>query len=133
MFIYKYTCHQITDGKDTAQKSKFFITDFFSKCDQIRNFLRLWWHLLKKSVMENFIFCAVGLPEKDHKVFISVRVILEVYSKISEKVCFEFKLPCLPRPSAQNFSLQSMCEKSNTFHILSTATYFVPYFRSKKR
>ena len=31
--------------------------------------------------MENFIFCAVGLPEKDHKVFISVRVILEVYSK----------------------------------------------------
>ena len=26
-------------------------------------------------------FCAVGLPEKDHKVFISVRVILEVYSK----------------------------------------------------
>ena len=37
----------------TAIKMKFSITDFFSKCDQI------WSHLLKKSVMENFIFRAV--------------------------------------------------------------------------
>ena len=45
----------------TAQKMKFSITDFFSKCDQIRSFLRIWSHLLKKSVMENFIFCAVTI------------------------------------------------------------------------
>ena len=38
---------------------KFFIKDFFSKCDQIRSFLRIWSHLLKKSLAENFIFCAV--------------------------------------------------------------------------
>ena len=38
---------------------KFSIKDFFSKCDQIRSFLRIWSHLLKKSLMENFIFCAV--------------------------------------------------------------------------
>ena len=38
---------------------KFAIEDFFSKCDQIRRFLRIWSHLLKKSLMENFIFCAV--------------------------------------------------------------------------
>ena len=44
---------------NTAQKIKFFINDFFSKCDQIRSFLRIWSHLLKKSLMENFIFCAV--------------------------------------------------------------------------
>ena len=44
---------------DTAQKM-FSIKDFFSKCDQIRCFLRIWSHLLKKSLMENFIFCAVG-------------------------------------------------------------------------
>ena len=30
--------------------------DFFSKCDQIHVFLRIWSHLLKKSFMENFIF-----------------------------------------------------------------------------
>ena len=38
---------------------KLSIKDFFSKRDQIRSFLRIWWHLLKKSLMENFIFCAV--------------------------------------------------------------------------
>ena len=43
----------------TAQKMKFSIKDFFSKCDEIRSFLRTWSHLLKKSLMENFIFCAV--------------------------------------------------------------------------
>ena len=40
----------------TAQKMKFSIKDFFSKWDQIRSFLRIWSHLLKKSLMENFIF-----------------------------------------------------------------------------
>ena len=38
---------------------KFSIKDFFSKRDQIRSFLRIWSHLLKKSLMENFIFLAV--------------------------------------------------------------------------
>ena len=38
---------------------KFFIKDFSSKCDQIRRKLRVWSHLLKKSLMEYFIFCAV--------------------------------------------------------------------------
>ena len=43
----------------TAQKMKFFIKDFFSKCDQIHRKLRIWSYLLKKSLMENLIFCAV--------------------------------------------------------------------------
>ena len=43
----------------TAQKMNFFIKDFFSKCDQSRSFLRILSYLLKKSLMENFIFCAV--------------------------------------------------------------------------
>ena len=38
---------------------KFSIQDFFGKSDQIRSFLRIWSYLLKKSLMENFIFCAV--------------------------------------------------------------------------
>ena len=37
----------------------FSIKDFFSKCDQILRKLRIWSHLLKKSIMENFIFCAM--------------------------------------------------------------------------
>ena len=39
---------------NTVQKMKFSITDVFSK-------LSIWSHLLKKSVMENLIFCAVSL------------------------------------------------------------------------
>ena len=38
------------------QKMKFSIKDFFSKNDQIRSFLQIWSHVLKKSLMENFIF-----------------------------------------------------------------------------
>ena len=30
------------------------------------SFLRIWSHLLKKSVMENFIFCAVFSPNWDY-------------------------------------------------------------------
>ena len=40
---------------------KFSGKDFFSKCEQICRKLRVWSHLLKKSLMENFIFCAVYL------------------------------------------------------------------------
>ena len=43
----------------TLQKMKFSIKDFSRKCDQIHMKLRIWSHLLEKSLMENFIFCAV--------------------------------------------------------------------------
>ena len=47
-------------GHITLHKNmKFYIKDFLSKCDQIRSFLRIWSYLLKKSLMENFMFCAV--------------------------------------------------------------------------
>ena len=44
-----------------AQKMKFSIKDFFSKCDQIRRNLPIWSHLLKKYLIGNFIFCAVRI------------------------------------------------------------------------
>ena len=53
---------------ETAQNMKFSIKDFFSKCDQIRSFLRIWPHLLKKYLMENFIFCAVSVKQKESNV-----------------------------------------------------------------
>ena len=45
----------------TAQKLKFFITNLFRKCDQIHWKLRIWSHLLKKSLVECFVFCAVKM------------------------------------------------------------------------
>ena len=41
---------------NTPQKMKFSVNDFFSKCDQIRSFLRIWSHLLEKSLMETSFF-----------------------------------------------------------------------------
>ena len=40
----------------TVKKVKYSIEDFFSKCDQLRWKLWIWSHLLKKCLMENFIF-----------------------------------------------------------------------------
>ena len=48
--------HQNTTG---LTPQKFSIKDFFSKWDQIRSKLRIWSHLLKNSLMENFVFCAM--------------------------------------------------------------------------
>ena len=45
------------------KKMKFSIKYFFSKCDQIRRKLQIWSHLVKKSLMENFIFCAVMIKQ----------------------------------------------------------------------
>ena len=54
-FQYLYKCFEgiklIENFNYTAQKMKFSITDFFSKCDQIRRKL--------KSVLEKFNFCTV--------------------------------------------------------------------------
>ena len=52
-------------GTDTAQKIKFSIKDFLSKCDQIRCFLWIYSHSLKEYLMENFIFCSVWNKKKD--------------------------------------------------------------------
>ena len=56
---FKDCFHEDEDTLDTAQKRKFSIKEFFSKCDQIRRKLRIWSHLLKKPLMKNFIFYAV--------------------------------------------------------------------------
>ena len=70
---------------------KFSVKNFFSKCGQIRRKLRIRSHLLKKSLMENFIFCIVML-EIDRFLRLTYsqsciemnRVVLEVlyYAKI---------------------------------------------------
>ena len=52
----------------TAQKMKFSIINFFSKCDQILRKMRIWPYLLKKSLTENFIF----LCSDDSKLYLYV-------------------------------------------------------------
>ena len=62
---------------DTAHKMMFSIKDFFSKCDQILRKLCIWSHLVKKSLMENFIFCAVWDQNGRHHLYISA-----IFSKL---------------------------------------------------
>ena len=38
------------------KRLKFSVKAFLSKCGQIRSFLPIWSHLLRKSLVENFIF-----------------------------------------------------------------------------
>ena len=42
---------------------KFSIKDLFGKCDQIHSKIRICSQLLKKSLVENFIFCAKNITK----------------------------------------------------------------------
>ena len=57
LYKIKFSCREFF--RNTYQRMKFFIKDLLNKCDQIRRKLRIWSHLLKKTLMENFIFCTV--------------------------------------------------------------------------
>ena len=54
---------------------KFSIKDFFSKYDQIPSFLWIWSHLLKKSLMENFIFFQWMIRDIFHATIIQVYIL----------------------------------------------------------
>ena len=77
----------------TAQKMKFSITDFSSICVQIRSFLRIWSHLLTKSVIGNFIFSVVDKELiVQFKVFHEIKIINMVKTKLAQSVLFLLSL-----------------------------------------
>ena len=51
------------DGTYNAQTMKFSIKYFFSQCCRK---LRIWSHLLRKSLMENLIFCTVLIKSRSN-------------------------------------------------------------------
>ena len=77
------------------QKMKFSIRDFFSKCDQIRNFLRIWSHLLKKYLMEKLLWVVLKMFVLIKKsIFISYTIIFvtEYLSNYVIPVYYWFKI-----------------------------------------
>ena len=60
--------------------------DFLSRCDQIRRKLKIWSHLLKISLMGNFIFCAASSPkDRTHSSRPQLKVFLnKVISEITK-------------------------------------------------
>ena len=80
--------HVLRERNFTAQKMKFSIKDFFSKCDHIHKKVRIWSHLLKKSLLENFIFC---------EVFEDLLTMIYLQKSVEMENCLEleFKMPGL--------------------------------------
>ena len=92
---YAYTCHLNYILPNSAQKMKISVKDFF--CDQIRRKRRIGSHLLRKSLMESFIFCALGFGEfktrfqrafKRHSIFWYLK-----YVKIFGGINYQIKFP----------------------------------------
>ena len=98
--------HQVkcVNARSIDCRKKFFVNDFFRKCDQILRKLRIRPHLLNKSLMENFIFCAVihCFEREKSKIFQSLNVTeaenwrkagnLLYYHQISMKNLHQFDL-----------------------------------------
>ena len=78
-----YICSKLLMSlfSNNVQKMKFSIKDLSSKCDQIRSFLWIWSHLQEKSLIKNFIFCALKLT-----------VLAETSILLQDHVCFNFML-----------------------------------------
>ena len=53
----------------TQHKKWSFLLRTSSVCDQICSFFQIWSHLLKKSLIENFIFCAVQISRRWKNTF----------------------------------------------------------------
>lgn len=61
------------------------ITDFFSKYDEIRSFLWICSHLLKTSVMKNFIVCSVYIAMRMQSA--TLKFNLPLHSFTEHSVC----------------------------------------------
>ena len=116
----------VAKTKGHCTKMKFSIMDFVSKCVQIRRKLQIWSHLLKKSLMENLIFCAVGVfialsnIQKEPPELFCKRRALKISRYLQKNTVFEsilikqliFKIATLlKRDLTQAFS----CEYSEIF------------------
>ena len=87
-----FTCS--TSTVYTAKKRKFFIKNFLSKCYQIRRKLRIWSHLLKKSLMKcssffkvlsgNVVLTQKQPLEMSHKIGV---LNLKILQNLQEETC----------------------------------------------
>ena len=102
------------------QKMKFSIRDFFSECDQIRNFLQIWSHLLKKYLMEKF--CALYLK----CLFLQKRVYLLVTRLFLSQNTLVITLYQFTTGSKQSgWYINNLVVKNTDFSRISIAKFLV--------
>ena len=104
---------------------KFSIKVFFSKCDQIRCSLRIWSHLLKKSSMENFSFCAV----------LCQLIECDIGNIFLEKPYTKYGGETIPRPFSKKLksriSLYQQSKVSHSFFLLYTNLMAIKLYLNK--
>ena len=110
----------------TAQKMKFFIKGFFSTFDQIPSYFRIWSHLLKESLMENFIFRAMSVQS-------TVEALINGYSRKHSKSLIN-RLKFLHQQNVRSHSYIK-CPKSQTNFYINTIAILLPskIFVSQKK
>ena len=106
-----------------AQKMKLPVKDFFSQWDPIHRKQWIWSHLLKKSLMENFSFCAVStfintiwdadladmqLITKFNNGIRFLLCVIDIYSK------YTWIIPFLKKTIRITNSFQNVLDKSET-------------------
>ena len=114
------------------KKMKFSIKDFFSKGYQIRRILRNWSHLLKKPLMENFIFlCSIIHWSYSFKT--TFKGFAEIYSRTSTEQCtfwWDFFLWLLDvRKSLDNYLVNVSNKKSYKIMRISISSASVMNFQ----
>ena len=105
---------------------------FFSKCYEIRSFLQIWSHLLKKSLMENFIFCAAFIKvsrSSRPKVFLR-KGVLKICSKFTEEhTCRSvISISVILQSNFIEITLRHGCSPVNLLHIFRT-----PFLKNTSR
>ena len=94
---------------------KFSMKHFFSKCDQIRSKLRIWSHLPKKCLMENFIFYAVFATTMSMRFFVFMG--RHLYKLYIFRGCSNL-LHTMIVSTSQLLSHGAACNIEKEFHIL---------------
>ena len=114
---------------------KFSIKDLFSKCDQIRSFLWISSHLLKKSFMENLIFCelqgirynnSLKLSNISASVYVSTKTAIFVFPSICRSIRTEEACNFILKKTLAQVFFCEFCEFSKniffTEHLRVTAS-----------
>ena len=116
--------------RNTAQKMKFSIKNFFSKCDHICSFRHIWSHLLKKFLMEELIFFAVEAENLITQLFIIFKLLYMFIVNLYHKK--NWNKSHLIKPLT--FNLPTHCLSVFDYHFVGLAfkglkcSYFVPVF-----
>ena len=131
---------------------KFSIKEFFSKCEQIHRKLRIWSHLLKKSLKENFFFCTVwlykdrgtsyillGMTKYDFDCDIPVQLrpknspTFDRFLQVSRVVKFSAVIAYNPPQNSPWFRNYFVCFPKRVLYTLNYFYYYLETFQNWKK